>query len=287
MNLTVRESVKALQPYYDGLTDTQIIDEIRAGLNVGEALFYLLFGRYQDMLHTVFSQNSTAAIEFSDFMLELNMRLLSQELAALRRFDETKASLKTYLSKIAHNLLCDLRKKILPSIFYPEEILDPTSFDGLLVMQLIDAINSYADKDARYVLFKTIEGYRSKEIALMLSSKRHEDGTLDANETLKPSYIDTLRSRALRNIRREVSELRHEEYKLRREENEFRRKRPRLSMSEICESSTSLESISDEAICEDLSICLPSCQSEPSIPIPEFANPFIVNLYHLISELSL
>lgn len=204
MNQTVRETVQILQPRYAGHSDSEIINVIRTGQNSGDALFYLLFGRYQDMLQTLFTQEATAAMDFSDFMLELNMRLFNQGCVAVKKFDEKKASFKTYLSRIAHNLLYDLRKKEKPTIECTEDVLDATFDDGELVMQLIDAINSYTDGDARYVLFKVIEGYKSKEIALMLSSRRHEDGTLDENETLKPSYIDTIRSRALRNIRRNI-----------------------------------------------------------------------------------
>lgn len=76
-------------------------------------------------------------------------------------------------------------------------------------MQLIDAINSYTDGDARYVLFKVIEGCKSKESALMQTSRRHEAGTLNKEEELKPSYIDTIRSRALRDIRKKINFAEH------------------------------------------------------------------------------
>lgn len=206
MNLTVKECVRTLHPRYGGLSDTEIIEKIRIGQNAGEALFYLLFGRYQEMLHAIFCQEATSAMDFSDFMFELNMRLFANDNSAINKFDADKASFKTYLSRIAHNLLFDLRKKEQPTIDYSEEFIEQSADDGHQMMLLIDAINSYADRDARYVLFKVIEGYKSKEIAIMLSSRRHEEGTLDESEELKPSYIDTIRSRALQNLHRQITE---------------------------------------------------------------------------------
>lgn len=265
MNQTIEESVLSLQPIYSGLTDAQVIGEIRTGRNAGEALFYLLFGRYQEMLHVLFVQEATAAMEFSDFMLELNMRLYNQGLAAIKRFDETKASFKTYLSKIAHNLLYDLRKKEKPTIDCPDDIIDSTSDDGALMMQLIDAINSYADKDGRYVLFKVIEGYKSKEIATMLTSKRHEEGTLDESETLKPSYIDTIRSRSMRNIRANLNMRERDFYDISAPYSCIDGASP---ISEPIEAERSAKT----SICEERTM------------VYNYCNPFIENLRRLLHE---
>lgn len=265
MNQTVRDTVRTLRPRYTGRTDSEIINVIRIGRNSGEALFYLLFDRYQDMLHSLFAQEATAAMEFSDFMLELNMRLFDKGCTAVKKFDEKKASFKTYLSKIAHNLLYDLRKKEKPTLECTEDVIDATFDDGEQVMQLIDAINSYTDSDARYVLFKVIEGYKSREIALMLSSRRHEEGTLDKEETLKPSYIDTIRSRALRKIRKNmmIAAKSHEEMSL-------------LSCIDAAPLSNVVFAMEDYA--------------EPAICVSANAaytqgNPFLENLRHLLSEI--
>lgn len=264
MNQTVEDCVRTLNPLYRGMSDTQVIGEIRTGRNAGEALFYLLFGRYQEMLHSLFVQEATSAMEFSDFMLELNMRLYVQGLVAMKKFDEKKASFKTYLSKIAHNLLYDLRKKEQPKIDCTECILESQDDDGYLMMQLIDAINSYADRDARYVLLKVIEGYKSKEIALMLTSRRQEEGTMDKSETLKPSYIDTIRSRALRNIRKKILE------------SEGSMPLPMcnsyIGAKPFDGTSLSAEDAADTFICEDIgAFC-------------DFVNPFIENLRSLLFE---
>ena len=215
MNNVIQSMVKRLKPIYKDYSDVEIINDIRAGLSPGEALFYLLFGRYEEMLHSIFIEKSKPSMEFSDFMLELDIHLFSKDCAVINSYNENKASFKTYLSLIAHNLLHDLKKKEKP-------MLDVNSIENMVyknnqdeIMMLVDAINRFPNTDSRYILFKTIEGYKSKEIAKMLTSKKHEEGTLEEDVELKSSYIDTLRSRALKEIRNNIylAEKREEYYR--------------------------------------------------------------------------
>lgn len=206
MNNVIRRTVRELERKYKDKPDEAIIWEIRTGRHAGEALFYLLFGRYADMLEVIYAQQSLTLMDFDDFMLELDIRLFKEGCEAMQRFQPGKASFKTYLSAIARHLLYDLHEKELPT-------LDVDALGGILydeyeseeaVMSLVEEINDYPDKDSRYVLLKTIEGYKSKEIAAMLTGRKHEEGTLDESKKLKPSYIDTLRSRALKGIRHRI-----------------------------------------------------------------------------------
>ncbi len=207
MNNVIQGTVRELEQRYKALSDEAIIREIRTGNHAGEALFYLLFGRYAGMLEMIYNVQPLTLMDFDDFMLELDICLFKNECGAIQQFLPGKASFKTYLSAIAHNLLYDLRDKELPTL----DILTiwNTLHDNdnvMEVMLLVDEINNYPNKNARYVLLKTIEGYKSKEIAVMLTKRRHEEGTLDESEELKPSYIDTLRSRALKTIRKRILE---------------------------------------------------------------------------------
>lgn len=206
MNQVIQGTVKELEHRYELEPDDKIIWEIITGRHQGVALFYLLFGRYVDMLRIIYNQQGKTLMDFDDFMLELDIRLYAHECAAIRAYDPTKASFKTYLSHIAHNLAYDLHRKELPTIDSDIVNLDMPFDDANQMKMLIDAINSYPDKESRYVLLKTIEGYKSKEIATMLTSKRQADGELALDEDLKPSYIDTLRSRALKAIRRQIEQ---------------------------------------------------------------------------------
>lgn len=205
MNYVIQGTVKELGHRYKDMPDEYILQEISMGRHAGEALFYLLFGRYADMLEIIYSQQSLTLMDFDDFMLELDIRMFKDECRAATHFKSEKASFKTYLSTIARNLLYDLREKELPTLDI-SALWDTfqDNDDGEEVIWLMEAINTYHNKDSRYVLLKTIEGYKSKEIAAMLTSRRHEEGTLKQDEELKPSYIDTLRSRALKAIRNRI-----------------------------------------------------------------------------------
>lgn len=206
MNVVIQETVRKLRLKYTNMTDEAIVKEIIMGHHAGDALFYLLFGRYADMLKLLFSKQSQTLMDFDDFMLELDIRLFKEDCRAIKCFDSDKASFKTYLSTIARNLLYDLREKELPALDVQSIAMELQEHSDMEdVMWLIEEINHYPNKDSRYVLLKTIEGYRSKEIAVMLTSRKHEDGSLAATENLKPSYIDTLRSRALKAIRNRIS----------------------------------------------------------------------------------
>ena len=203
MNDVIQAAVKRLEPKYKPRSDKEIITEIGLGDSSGDALFYLLFGRYAEMLEAIFRRQSSGRIEFDDFMLELDIRLFVNRCAAIISFDENKASFKTYLGTIAHNLLYDMSAKEMPTLDILEALRQADcGFDEYGMSILVDAINSYPNKDSRYVLLKTIEGYKSKEIAAMLTRRRQEEGTLDKGKSLTPAYIDTVRSRTLKAIRR-------------------------------------------------------------------------------------
>lgn len=207
MNEVIQAAVKRLEPKYKPCSDKEIITEIGLGDSSGDALFYLLFGRYAEMLEAIFRRQSSGRIEFDDFMLELDIRLFVNRCAAIISFDENKASFKTYLGTIAHNLLYDMSAKEMPTLDILEALrYVDCGFDEYGMSILVDAINSYPNKDSRYVLLKTIEGYKSKEIAAMLTRRRQEEGTLDKGKSLTPAYIDTVRSRTLKAIRRMMSD---------------------------------------------------------------------------------
>ncbi len=205
MNNVIRGAVAELGPRYKDRADNEILSDIRSGNRAGDALFYLLFGRYAEMLLCIFNQQAALHMESDDFMLELYIRLFAGRCAALSLFDGSKALFKTYLSKIAHNLLYDMREKEVPMLDVETVQCAVSGVDASEMFALVDAINSYPNQDSRYVLLKTVEGYKSNEIAQMLTGKKHEEGTLEEDKQLKSSYIDTLRSRALRDIRHRIA----------------------------------------------------------------------------------
>lgn len=193
MNKVIQGTVRELEPRYKNLTDVEIIEEVKEGKNMGEAVFYLLFGRYAEMLGILFASQDMKLMDFDDFMLELDIRLFKEHCEIVRQFDGRKASFKTYLSTIARNLLYDLRKKDMPMIDIEIAAASIFTDDNQRVTAMIEAINHLKNKEGRFVMFKTIEGYSSMEIAAMLGN-------------VKPAYVDTLRARAKIQIRIMVEE---------------------------------------------------------------------------------
>lgn len=263
MNQVIQATVRELETWYKNLTDSNIIMEIRMEHHAGEALFYLLFGRYAEMLQAIFIQQAKPSMDFDDFMLELDIRLFAKHCTAIKSFDGSRASFKTYLSKIAYHLVYDLRMKETPTVDITLMDFSTTNDNSMQTMMMVDAINSYPNKDSQYVLFKTIEGYKSKEIAAMLSTKRHEDGTLSEDEFLKPSYIDTLRSRALKDIRRNID-------------------KAEVQITQNCYMPISKEGITSDGVYMDDSFAEPQ---EMEILSNDFANPFINNIKELYLQM--
>ena len=251
MNDVIQAAVKRLEP-----SDKEIITEIGLGDSSGDALFYLLFGRYAEMLEAIFRRQSSGRIEFDDFMLELDIRLFVNRCAAIISFDENKASFKTYLGTIAHNLLYDMSAKEMPT----RDILE-----ALRQSILVDAINSYPNKDSRYVLLKTIEGYKSKEIAAMLTRRRQEEGTLDKGKSLTPAYVDTVRSRTLKAIRRMIADT--------REQAESRG---------VSACPVALDMAEPFALAK---ASTPTLLKPKAAPFADITNPFITNIYILYNQM--
>lgn len=99
MNDVIQAAVKRLEPKYKPRSDKEIITEIGLGDSSGDALFYLLFGRYAEMLEAIFRRQSSGRIEFDDFMLELDIRLFVNRCAAIISFDETRLPLRPILAR--------------------------------------------------------------------------------------------------------------------------------------------------------------------------------------------
>jgi DNA-directed RNA polymerase specialized sigma24 family protein len=208
MNKVIKGTVKELSSRYKDMPDDKIVQQIREGWNGGEALFYLLFGRYADMLKGLFLRFSNPSMDFDDFMLELDIKLFKCDCRVICEY-KGDSSFATYLNTIARNLLYDMRKQSMPTIDIDESMFIE-SYDNSRMTYMIEAINKDPNKDAQFVIFKTLEGYKSKEIAKLLSDKRHEEGTMPQKETLKASYIDTLRSRTLKSIRLQIETMEQE-----------------------------------------------------------------------------
>ena len=163
----------------------------RPGEDSWKMLFFLLFGRYRDMCEAIFSKYAGQGLDFDDFMLELHIKLGRNDFAAISGY-KGEAKFKTYLSTIARNLLFDIDRRSKPTIDIASvrDLPCEDDFERRQMEQLVQLINEYPDERARFVLFKTIEGFSSKDIGELLG--------------IKPANVDTIRSRAMKKLRSQV-----------------------------------------------------------------------------------
>ncbi len=201
MSNITRKTALELEPEFGKIPDQALVLRIGQGMDESwKILFYLLFGRYVSMLEAVFAKYAKQCLDFDDFMLELHVKMGKNHFAAITGYKGT-AQFKTYLSTIARNLLFDMGKREKPTIDITAAYDLPyeDDYEREQITRLIELINTYPDDNTRFVLFKTIEGYSSKEIAPMLAER--------SGKEVIPSYVDTLRSRAYRKLRFQVDSI--------------------------------------------------------------------------------
>lgn len=198
MSHITRKTALELEPEYGKIPDEALVRRIGKGEDESwKVLFYLLFGRYVSMLEAVFVKYAKQGLDFDDFMLELHVKMGKDHFAAVTAYKGT-ARFKTYLSTIARNLLFDMGAREKPTIdidaarYLPYE----DDYEREQMLRLLELINEFPHEKTRFVLFKTLEGYSSKEIAAMLAAQ--------SGKEIKPSYVDTLRSRAYSTLRAQV-----------------------------------------------------------------------------------
>ena len=169
------------------------------------------------MLEAVFATYAGNGLDFDDFMLELHVKMGRSHFRAVTGYNGA-AQFKTYLSTVARNLLFDMGKREKPTIDIKtvNDLPCEDEYERERLEELLEIINAWPDETARFILFKTIEGYSSKDIALLLSERK--------GETVTPANVDTIRSRTYKKIRRQIE---------RSEERTFAAEAPKMAMREV------------------------------------------------------
>ena len=219
MNGITHKTALELESEYGGVPDEQLVARIgKEGEDSWKMLFYLLFGRYRSMLEAVFATYAGFGMDFDDFMLELHVKMGRNDFGAITGYKGT-ALFKTYLSTIARNLLFDIGRREKPTIDIStvRDLPCEDEYEREQMAQLLEIINAWPDETARFILFKTIEGYSSKDIARLLSERR--------GEKVGPANVDTIRSRTYRKIRQQIE---------RTERRILSAGAPKMAMREMC-----------------------------------------------------
>ena len=221
MSEITHKTALELEHEYGGIPDEQLVARIgKEGEDSWKMLFYLLFGRYESMLEAVFSTYAGRGLDFDDFMLELHVKMGRNGFSAVTGY-KGNALFKTYLSTIARNLLFDIGKREKPTIDIGSirDLPCDDDYERERMEQLLEIINAWPDETARFIIFKTIEGYTSKDIAQLLSERKGEE--------VKPSNVDAIRSRTYKKIRQRIERTR---------EYTFASEAPKMAMREaLCD----------------------------------------------------
>lgn len=218
MSEITHKTALELESEYGGISDNELVARIgKEGEDSWKMLFYLLFGRYESMLEAVFATYALHGLDFDDFMLELHVKMGRNNFGAVTGY-KGNALFKTYLSTVARNLLFDIGKRGKPTIDIStvRDLPCEDDYERERMAQLLEIINAWPDETARFILFKTIEGYSSKDIAAMLTERK--------GEAVSPANVDTIRSRTYKKIRRQFE---------RSEAPTFAAEAPKMAMREV------------------------------------------------------
>lgn len=190
---------------YNKLTDKELISIILSGRE--DAFLYLLYVRYRaDVLYHVTSFDHT------DYYYEDIISLVYKSLKGkngdwlpLSNF-QWKCKFRTWLNKIIYSECCAFfRKKIDTTDISPSIVVEDKE-ELLEELVLMEAIARLDDEDGRFILLRVLEGYSSKEIAILLERKRREEGRIkhkpDGKELIpSDGYVDNYKRKCLSKIK--------------------------------------------------------------------------------------
>lgn len=210
INQYIEDTVNRLATKYGHLSDDEITKILVEESDVGELLFYLLYGRYRKLLMSIFLRLSDNTDYFADLMSELELHLLVNNCAKLKQF-HGKSTFSTWLTTTAHNLF--LNK--LPEVenLYADKILQAGQSvpDTLYLVNQPDALDTIRRVltylpliEQRIVIIKELEGYNATEIAEILTLRRNEGLHQSKAKSIKVSIdnVYKIRQRAVKKLAR-------------------------------------------------------------------------------------
>jgi len=213
---------------YDKLDDHQLIDLVLSGNE--EAMLYIIFERYSPLLKKLCIRYYGDLYYLEQLQVELLILLKANDWHPIRGFG-WRSSFGTWLGIVAGNLFIKKMPELIGIDKYPVSIGENGENGEVIIPEpesphendihmilLIEAIQQLEDKDQRFILFREFDGYKPKEIALLLEKYRRKENRLKTHvvngqvEEIIPSaeYIHMLKGRAKDNIRIIISELKKE-----------------------------------------------------------------------------
>lgn len=218
LSLQLASTMKlTLNEQYKKLSDQELVEKIITAPFDDEAAMYLIYDRYEPLCISVCLKTLGSVDRLDELQSELFIHLKGKTLDwhALRAF-QWRSTLGRWLGITAYNLSLSLRNTLIEnkgqnlSIDDGWENEDGTvrqmeiAHDDELELQhryrmllLREAISQLENPDQRFVVTLRLQGYSSKEVAIMLDEHWHQSGTVHYNKQHQPvipdsGYIDNL-----------------------------------------------------------------------------------------------
>ena len=209
---------------YNELTDKEIVGKILAIPHNEEAAAFLLYNRYDPLLHSIYNKLTRERFWYDDCVDELFIHLKCKDgtWRTLASF-EWRSTLGCWLKGVAKHKFQEVLPRLIengganlsldandddpekPSIQLPDGGEEDYERRERKVM-LMEAIGQLKDDDQRFVILKRLEGYNSNEIALLLQKRWQKHDIVKYNnkgQRVVPdaAYVDVRTQRAKENLR--------------------------------------------------------------------------------------
>lgn len=214
---------------YNELTDKEIVGKILAIPHNEEAAAFLLHDRYAPLLHSIYNVLTRNRNYYDDCVQELFIHLKSKDGSwhTLASF-EWRSTLGCWLKGVARNKFKEVLPRLIenggknasldandddperPSIQLPNKSKEDYERRQRYV-SLMEAIQQLKDDDQQFVIKKHLEGYSSKEIALLLQKRWRKHDIVKYNNKGRlvvpdAAYVDVRTQRAKVNLRKIMDE---------------------------------------------------------------------------------
>lgn len=207
---------QALRNKYARLTDREIINSIITKPFNEEAAAYLLYERYTPKFRKLCLDIYGTFDVYYDCVDDLFIFLKGNNLDwdKLRSF-EWRSKFSTWIGTTASRRFIEIKPMLIGKLKYTLPIDGYTSPDEdneaferrMRKVMFMEAVGQLKDADQKFVILKTLEGYDSSEIALLLARKWRQQGIVrydNSGNAVVPSagYVDVRRQRARAELKR-------------------------------------------------------------------------------------
>lgn len=190
-----------------------------------EAATYLLWGRYDPLLKSVYQYffDKRYWYDYAVETLFMYLRGDDGQWVRLSSF-EWRSTLGYWLKRVSYRLFLDLWEKLIDNgeivvsrddddpESAPIQIADPDIDVNLRKAELMEAVSQLEDIDQRFVVIKRLQGYSSKEIAILMRKMWKRRGIVrydNQGKVIIPTYgfVDVRMQRAKEELKKIIGSI--------------------------------------------------------------------------------